>query len=56
MRKSLVSALLVLVAAFLLVGMTLSKTTRVRADFSFVNSSEPKTLDPHLATGEPEHR
>jgi oligopeptide transport system substrate-binding protein len=56
MRKSLVSALLVLVAAFLLVGMTLSKTTRVRADFSFVNGTEPKTLDPHLATGAPEHR
>lgn len=56
MRKSLVSALLVLVAAFLLVGMTLSKTTRVRADFRFVNGTEPKSLDPHLATGAPEHR
>lgn len=56
MRRSLISALLVLAAALLVVGLTLSKATQGRADFRFVNSAEPKTLDPHLATGEPEHR
>jgi len=56
MRRNLISALLVLVAALLVVGLTLSKSTRGRADFRFLNGTEPKTLDPHLATGEPEHR
>jgi len=45
-----------LVAALLVVGLTLSRSTRGRADFTFLNGTEPKTLDPHLATGEPEHR
>jgi oligopeptide transport system substrate-binding protein len=56
MRRSLISALLVLAAALLVVGLTLSKATRGRADFRFINGTEAKTLDPHLATGEPEHR
>lgn len=56
MRRSLISALLVLLAAFLVVGLTLSKATRERADFTFINGTEPKTLDPHSMTGEPEHR
>jgi oligopeptide transport system substrate-binding protein len=47
---------LVLVAAFLIVGLTLSKSTRGRADFCLVNGNEPKTLDPQLMTGEPEGR
>lgn len=56
MRRTLISALLVLAAALLIVGLTLSKATQGHADFSFVNGTEPKTLDPQLATGEPEKR
>jgi oligopeptide transport system substrate-binding protein len=56
MRRNLVNACLLLLAALLVVGLTLSRATRGRADFTFVNGAEPKTLDPHLATGEPEHR
>ncbi len=56
MRRTLISALLVLVAALLVVGLTLSRSTRGPADFRFVNGSEPKTLDPTLMTGEPEGR
>jgi oligopeptide transport system substrate-binding protein len=56
MRRTLISAFLVLVAALLVVGLTLSRSTRGRADFRFVNGSEPKTLDPDLMTGEPEGR
>jgi oligopeptide transport system substrate-binding protein len=45
-----------LLAALLVVGLTLSKSTRGRADFRFVNGTEPKTLDPSIMTGEPEGR
>jgi len=56
MLKSLLSAFLVFAAALLVVGFTLSSSTGQRADFRFTNATEPKTLDPQLATGEPEHR
>src|SRR5258706_15767492 len=56
MRRTLISALLVLVAALLVVGLTLSRATGKRADLRVMNGTEPKTLDPHLATGDPEHR
>jgi oligopeptide transport system substrate-binding protein len=56
MRRTLISALLVLSAALLVVGLTLSRSTRGPADFRFVNGTEPKTLDPTLMTGEPEGR
>jgi len=56
MLRSLLSAFLVFVAALLVVGFTLSTSTGRRADFRFTNGTEPKTLDPQLATGEPEHR
>lgn len=56
MRRSLISAFLVLLAALLVVGLTLSRSTRGRPDLRLVNGAEPKTLDPHLATGDPEHR
>jgi oligopeptide transport system substrate-binding protein len=39
-----------------LVGLTFSASTRGRADFRFVNGTEPKTLDPTSMTGEPEGR
>ena len=56
MLRSLLSAFLVFAAALLVVGFTLSTSTGQRADFRFINSTEPKSLDPQLATGEPEHR
>jgi oligopeptide transport system substrate-binding protein len=56
MRRTLISALLVLLAALVVVGLTLSKSTGKRADMRIMNGTEPKTLDPHLATGDPEHR
>lgn len=56
MRRALISALLVLVAALLVVGLTLSKSTGQRADLRIMNGTEPKSLDPHIATGDPEHR
>lgn len=56
MRRNLISALLVLLAALLVVGLTLSRSTRGRADFRFSNGAEPKTLDPNVMTGEPEGR
>jgi oligopeptide transport system substrate-binding protein len=56
MLRSLLSALLIFTAALLVVGFTLSSSTGTRADFRFTNGNEPKSLDPHLATGEIEHR
>src|SRR6478609_613968 len=56
MLRSLLSALLVFAAALLVVGFTLSTSTGKRADFRSGNMTEPKSLDPHLATGEPELR
>ena len=56
MLRSLVSACLLLFAALLVVGFTLSTSTGRRADFRFINNTEPKTLDPNLITGEPEGR
>ena len=56
MRRNLISALLVLLAALFVVGLTLSRSSRGRADFAFVNGTEPKTLDPNVMTGEPEGR
>ena len=56
MFRSLLSAFLLFAAALLVVGFTLSSSTGQRANFRFTNGSEPKTLDPQLATGDPEHR
>jgi oligopeptide transport system substrate-binding protein len=40
----------------LAVGYSLSRATLPPADYTFANRTEPKTLDPALATGSPEHR
>jgi oligopeptide transport system substrate-binding protein len=56
MLRSLLSACAALLVALLIVGFTLSTSTGQRADFRFVNGTEPKTLDPDLMTGEPEGR
>ena len=56
MLRSLLSAFLVFAAALVVVGFTLSTSTGRRAELRISNGTEPKTLDPQLATGEPEHR
>ena len=56
MLRSLLSVLAVFVAALMIVGFTLSSSTGKRADFRFINHTEPKTLDPDLMVGEPEGR
>ncbi len=56
MYRTLLGIVACLLGALLLVGMTFSASVEEQADFRFVNDTEPKTLDPHLATGEPEGR
>ena len=56
MYRTLLGIVGCLVGALLLVGMTLSASVEEKADFRLVNGTEPKNLDPHLATGEPEGR
>ena len=56
MLRSLLSALAVFVLALSIVAFTLSTSTGKRADFRFINHTEPKSLDPHVMTGEPEGR
>src|SRR5690606_32241527 len=56
MYRTLIGIVACLLGALLLVGMTFSASLEEEADFRFNNSTEPKTLDPHLATGEPEGR
>lgn len=55
MYRTLLGIVGCLVGALFLVGMTFSASVEEAADFRFVNQ-EPKSLDPHLATGEPEGR
>src|SRR5690606_6902482 len=56
MYRTLAGLVACLVAALFLVGMTFSASVEAEADFRLGNGSEPKSLDPHLATGEPEGR
>lgn len=56
MLRSVIAALALLLTGLLLVGLTFSASARKRADFTFVNNAEPKTLDPTTMTGEPEGR
>ncbi|HEX9622453.1 MAG TPA: ABC transporter substrate-binding protein [Polyangiaceae bacterium] len=56
MYRTLIAILGAFALALLAAGLTFSKTTGAPADFRFVNGTEPKTLDPHLATGQPEGR
>lgn len=55
MYRTLLGIVGCLVGALFLVGMTFSASVEAEADFRFINT-EPKNLDPHLATGEPEGR
>jgi oligopeptide transport system substrate-binding protein len=56
MPRTLVALASVLVAAFAAAGLSLRGSVRPRAEFVFVNGSEPRTLDPALMTGAPEGR
>lgn len=56
MYRTLLGICSVFCAALLIVGLTFSATREGRADFVFINGTEPKSLDPQLTTGEPEHR
>src|SRR5688500_4424396 len=56
MYRTLLGIVGCLVGALFLVGMTFSASVEAEADFRFINGTEPKNLDPHLATGEPEGR
>jgi oligopeptide transport system substrate-binding protein len=56
MYRNLFGILAVFALAFVLVGLTFSSTKETRADYVFVNGTEPKTLDPQKMTGQPEGR
>lgn len=56
MYRTLVGILLSLLVALGLVGFTFTASVDAPAQFRFVNGTEPKTLDPGKATGEPERR
>jgi oligopeptide transport system substrate-binding protein len=56
MYRTLFGIVLVFAVAGLLVGLTFSTVREKRADYVFVNGTEPKTLDPQKMTGQPEQR
>ncbi|MDJ0522787.1 MAG: peptide ABC transporter substrate-binding protein [Planctomycetota bacterium] len=56
MYRNLLGIGAVLLLALVLVGITFSASTERPADFRFINGTEPKTLDPHIMTGQPEGR
>lgn len=56
MVKNLLAVGSVFLVALVLVGLTFSSTVEERADYVLINNTEPKTLDPGLATGQPEGR
>jgi oligopeptide transport system substrate-binding protein len=56
MRRGLAALGLALAAAAALLAMSFRAALPGRADFSFANDTEPKTLDPGRATGQPEGR
>jgi oligopeptide transport system substrate-binding protein len=55
MYRTLLGILSVFGVALLLVALTFSKTVEAPADLRLANGTEPKSLDPELITGEPEH-
>ena len=56
MYRNLLGLGAVFLVALLLVGVTFSASKEDRADFRFINGTEPKSLDPHVITGQPEGR
>ena len=55
MYRTLLGILSVFGVALLLVALTFSKTLEAPADLRLTNGGEPKSLDPQLTIGEPEH-
>jgi oligopeptide transport system substrate-binding protein len=56
MYRTLLGIAIILGAALGVVGLTFSASTDTVADYIFINGTEPKSLDPHLMTGQPEGR
>jgi oligopeptide transport system substrate-binding protein len=56
MYRNLLGIGAVFLGALLLVGITFSSSKEKPADFRFINGSEPKSLDPHVVTGQLEGR
>ena len=56
MARNLLGIGAVFLAALILVGITFSASRERPADFRFINGTEPKSLDPHVITGQPEGR
>ncbi|HWA77460.1 MAG TPA: peptide ABC transporter substrate-binding protein [Polyangiaceae bacterium] len=56
MLRSLLALAALFALGLFLVGLTFAASSHGRADFRFVNGTEPKTLDPSAMTGEPEGR
>ncbi|MDF1701671.1 MAG: peptide ABC transporter substrate-binding protein, partial [Planctomycetota bacterium] len=56
MYRNLLGIGCVFAVALILVGITFSASKEEAADFRFVNGSEPKSLDPHVITGQLEGR
>src|SRR5947207_5471577 len=56
MYRTLFGIVAVFALALVLVSLTFSSTVDTRADYVFVNGTEPKTLDPQIMTGQPEGR
>src|SRR5262245_52021687 len=48
--------LVMLVGGLSAVGWAVFRVQLPPADFTFVNETEVKSLDPHIVTGQPEHR
>jgi oligopeptide transport system substrate-binding protein len=56
MRKTLLFCAVVLALGLGVVALAFQKAALPRADFTFVNGTEPKSIDPHIMTGQPEGR
>ncbi len=56
MRKTLLFCAAVLAAGLGVVALAFQQSALGRADFTFTNGTEPKTIDPHGMTGQPDGR
>lgn len=56
MYRTLAAVVAALGTALVVAGLTFTASVERSADFRLINGTEPQTLDPHLATGEPEGR
>ena len=53
MYRTLFGVLAALVGALSVAGLTFTSSVEQEAEFRFINGTEPRTLDPHLLTGQP---